>query len=309
MSWKAHLFIHILVGIGTALSLEGTLPGFPHGSHGAVTGPQVAALEEVKGLIRDLNLEKAEEVFQDVKKDLRKWRSDEVIQGALEQVEDQISALREYKKARKYLKKRGLPKALQCMSKVLRMDGELLFPEEAEKLYSELKGRIYYMINDFEDEESRSPAHFGTTRSGATAEVIRDVRRSADGRHALKVHFDARRPGVREKDPEAYRAVVLEPPDGFSRDIEKLKTLTFSLISTKKVVDTITVDIFGPSASCFAEHPGIRLTFTGQRDFSLNLNRFRFYGGFQWSHAQEIRFSTLGPNAIDIIIDDVKFLR
>ena len=44
---------------------------------------------------------------------------------------------------------------------------------------------------------------------------------------------------VKEGDPEAYRAVVLEPPDGFSREIEGLKALTFSIVSYKKVYDKI----------------------------------------------------------------------
>ena len=263
----------------------------------------------MKDLIRDLDLEEAERNFEKVKKDLRKWKRDKAIQGALEDVKDQISALREFQKARKYAKKRKLPKALKCMSKVLRAYGDLLFPEEAEKLYSDLKGKIYYMINDFEGEESRGPGNFSTTRSGATVQVIRDVRLSADGRYALKVHFDARRQGVREEDTGAYRAVLLMPPLGFSQDIRRLKALTFSIVSTKKVHDMITVDIFGPGASSYAEHPGIVLNFTGRRDYTLKLNRFRFYGGFKWSDARDIRFSTLGPNEIDFTIDDVKFLR
>ena len=269
----------------------------------------VPELDAVKDSIRALDLKAAEDGLKAAKKELREQRDDESVESAIEAVEHQIAALEEFSKARRYVKKRKYPQALTAIAKALRAPEELLFSDEAEDLYSEIKQKMYYMICDFESEDSRNPANFYTSGSGVTAAIVNDLRLSSDGRHALEVHFVALGDGIRPHSSEAYRAIILKPPPGFSRDIGGLRCLQFSIVANKKVPDLVTVDIFGGDGSIYAEHPGIALNFTGRKQFTLKLNRFKFYGSFQWSDAQDIRFSTLGPSAMDFSVDDVKFLR
>ena len=313
MKCHAPRMLSILLGVAALIFSVGGAPEMARACDEEELELEVSELDTVKDWICKLDLKEAEDAFKQAKAELKPRKREKGVKAAIEVVKVQLSALREYEKAKQYVDKRKYPKALKCMSKVLRAYGEIWFADEAESLYSGVKQRIYYVINDFENEEFRDPENFDASLSGGRAEVIRDARFSSDGRHALKVHFDARGDGVHSRDLAAYRAVALRTPLDFPRKIEAYRAVTFSVYSHKKVYDLISVDIMGDvvgtTATSSAKHPGISLKFVGRQQQTLLLNRFNFRGGFQWSDASNIQFSTRGPGAVDVTIDDVKLVR
>lgn len=269
----------------------------------------VSELDEVRTLIEQLDLKEAEDAYKAAKKELGSRKREKGVKAALKQVEKNLEALEEFEKAKEAFDKGKVSKALKFASKVIREHGELLFASEAEKLYSELKGKVFYMINDFESEESRNPDKVVESQSGATVEVISDRRLSIDGRHALKIHFDARGEGVKRGDTEAYRGVRIKTPEGFARDLEGLKALSFSIFSYGKSNAKVTLIIRGGGASSYAEYPGLVLNFVRWRPYTVRLNQFKFRDSFQWRDARDIEFFTReGPEA-NFIVDDLKFIR
>lgn len=307
------LWLVALLGI---FSIAFVCAAAPSGQGGAFAGQEeeeeyldIPELDTVRGHIMDLEREEAEDALKEAKKELRKRKREKGVKAAIEKMEKNIDALEEFEKAQEYKEAGKAKKALKSVAKVLRGYGEILFADQAESVYAELKQEIYYIINDFETEELRDPKNFRTSQSGAETEIVSGARFSSDGRHALKIHFDERGENVRERDPGSYRGAELKTPETFSRDLEELKALTFSVFSYEKTPAKVTLVISGGGAESFAAYAGIVLNFAGWKHYQVRLNEFRFNGSFQWRDARSIVFSTRGLAAVDFIVDDVKFHR
>ncbi len=272
----------------------------------------VPELESFRDRIVKLDLDGAEKVLKEAKKELKPRKREKEVKAALATTERQIAALKELKKAERFMDKRAYPKALRSMNKVLRKYGEIWFAEEAGRRYSELKASMFYVINDFESEKSRESNSFGTASSGGKLEVIQDVRFSSEGRYALRVKLDVRGDRLKASDLGAYRAVSLGTPADFAEKLGTYRAVTFSIYSHRSVDDLISVDIMGDlvgtTATSFASHAGISLKFVGRRQFTLKLNHFNFRGGFQWKAAGNLQFSTTGSGAVEFTIDDVRLV-
>jgi hypothetical protein len=165
------------------------------------------------------------------------------------------------------------------------------------------------VINDFESEETRGDNMVRTSQGGAEFEIVNDYRVARDGRNCLKVKLSERPEGVGERDEGAYRAVILEPPEGFSRELETLKALSFSILSMKKQAGRMDLVISGGSAQSFANHPGLTLDHVGWKDYVVPKERFRLLGDFMWRDGRRIALQTRGPKEMEFMIDDVKFIR
>lgn len=269
----------------------------------------VPELEDVRVCIEALDREGAEEALKAAKKELGSRKREKPVKAAIKALEKNIDALEEFEKAKEAKDKGKISKALKSMTKVMCKFGEIYFAEAAEEVYAELKQKVYYMINDFETEAYRGEKAYLTSRSGASVEVVSDRRLARDGRHALKVHFDKREEGVKEGDQGAYRAAVIETPDGFSRELENLKALTFSIFSYKKSSSKFYLAISGGGAASFAQYPGLTLNYVGWKDYAVALRQFKLNGSFKWRDGRRVIFATTGPLEADFIVDDVKFIK
>ncbi|MCZ6689491.1 MAG: hypothetical protein O7H41_07815 [Planctomycetota bacterium] len=269
----------------------------------------VPELDAVIDLIAEMDLEGAEEAFKAAKKDLRGRKKNKAVKKMIDAVESNLEALEMFEKAKDAIDKGKTGKAFKAITKVMRKYGELYFVEEAESVYSELKQKIFYMINDFETEAFREAKKYQAGRNGSNVELVSDRRFARDGSHALKVHFDKRGDGVKRQDSESFRAMQLNPPDGFSKDLEDLKSFTLSIFSYKKSNAMITIMIAGGGAASYAEYADFALNYTGWKDIRFPLIKMKFRGSFQWRDAREIRIFTRGPLEVDFIVDDVKFIR
>ena len=150
-----------------------------------------------------------------------------------------------------------------------------------------------------------SPEQFERLRATGLAHqvMIEDVQALID------MQFAERPEGVSERDPEALRAVVLEPPEGFSRELENLRALSFSILSLKKQAGRMDLLVTGGSNRSYAHHPGLTLNHVGWKDYVVPKERFKLLGDFMWRDGRRIQFATRGPKAMEFMIDDVKFIR
>ncbi|MCZ6602894.1 MAG: hypothetical protein O6952_07810 [Planctomycetota bacterium] len=269
----------------------------------------VPELDAVIDLIAELDLEGAEEAFKAAKKDLRGRKKNKAVKKMIDAVESNLEALEMFEKAKEAIDKGKTSKAFKSIKKVIRKYGELYFVEEAERVYSELKQKIFYMINDFETDAFRDSKMYQVGRVGANVELVSDRRFARDGHHALKVHFDKRGDGVKARDSDSFRAAQLNPPDGFSKELEDLRSFTLSIFSYKKSNALITIMIAGGGPASYAEYPDFALNYTGWKDISFPLIKMKFRGSFQWRDARSILIFTRGPGEVDFIVDDVKFIR
>lgn len=265
-------------------------------------------LHGARNCIRRLDLSGADEAYQAARNALKDRDRDREVRAGLKAVKKQMAALREFTRAKKYANREMYPEAFRSASRVLRGYGELWFVQDAEVLYASVKSQVCHVVNDFETRASRRSGRIGSTSHWVGAEVVEDLRVSSDGRHALKVRFDARRPGVKKTSARAIRAVVLRSPGDLGEKMDGARALTFSLFSYRAVYDRITVSVVD-AYGAQADHPGIALNFTGRKTITLKLNRFQTEGGFQWGDARKIQFSSRDPGEMDFALDDVQILR
>ena len=270
----------------------------------------VAELDETRELIVELKLDEAEDALKAAKKELGKRKREKGVKAALEDMEENLEALEAFLDAKEYVEKGKEDKAFKKIVKdVMKAPCELLFVKEVEALYGELKGKMYYVVNDFESEDFRGDQKIRTSQGGAEATVVNDYRVASEGRNYLKVKFDERPEGVDERAPEAQRAVILYPEEGFSRELESLKALAFSLGTMQKQIGRLDLYIVGGSATSVAVYSGLTLDQLGWKGHVVPKERFKLQGNFQWRDGRRIVLQTRGPKAMEFMIDDVKFIR
>jgi hypothetical protein len=270
----------------------------------------VAELDETRELIVELKLDEAEDALKAAKKELGKKKREKGVKAALEDMDANLEALEAFLDARKYVEKGKADKAFKKMVKdVMRAPCDLLFVKEAEALYADLKGKIYYVINDFESEAGRGEGMIRTSQAGAEAAVKNDYRMARDGRHFLEVKFAERPEGISERDQGAVRGLILEPPEGFSRELDSLKALSISILSPRKQAGRMDLLVTGGSNTSYAIYPGLTLDEVRWKDYVIPKERFRLQGDFMWRDGRRIQLMTRGPKAMEFMIDDVKFIR
>ena len=306
-AWIFRIVLGIALAPGVSAAVPSPLAAAQDGdAAGAARAPE---FDGVRKLIAELKLDEAKEAMEAAVKGLGDRKRDKGVKAEKKIVDDNLDALEEFLDARKKIEDGDAGRALKPLMKVMRTPGALYFQEEAEKVYEEIKGKAYYMVNDWETKHGRRKAAVQTNAARATAEVVEDLRLSQEGRHSLRVTFVARQEGVKETEGAAWRSVLIKGPDGLAEELPRLKSISLGIFSPSKQNVKLDLGITGGKSSSFAQYEGIMLNYAGWKTFTIPLAKMKLTDDFQWAEGKSIFLKTTGPDAAEFYVDDVKLLR
>ncbi len=311
MTRSSHLTILAMLTLAASAALAAGPPGFALADDGKddKAKEEVPELAETRLLIGELKLDEAQDALKVAKKGLGSRKRDKAVKAELKVLRKNLDALEEFLEAKKNIEKGRAAKALKPLTILMRMPGELIFLDHVTPLYSQVKGQVYYVINDFETEAFRRSKMFRTKGGKVTMEVVSDLRLSLDGRHSLKVNIAERGQGVQENAPEAWRYVQLKVPSDFGEKLPAQRAFTFGIYSPKKQQLKLDFTVTTGSADTRATYAGITLNFIGWKTIQVPLNKMKRGKKFEWAGAKSILLETHGAFGGEFYIDDVKLIR